>query len=138
VLTSPCPPLHASATRVFGADRHGLIRPGLAAQPAKQCHADTSGAKALRRQIADLTARQDRLITELEATDPGDRTFRERLRHRFDALETERPAKATQLATLEDSQDTEPVQEPKPRVPEQGSTAGALIRRDGAPWCCSG
>jgi hypothetical protein len=102
---------HVIATGVFGPERHALIQQGLVARPARQRLADTGRVEALRRQIADLTTRQDRLITELEATDPGDRTFRDRLRQRFDALETERADKATQLATLEDSQDAEPDQD---------------------------
>jgi len=48
-----------------------------------------------------LGARQDRLIAELETTDPADRAFRDRLRRRFDSLEAERTDKAAQLHDLD-------------------------------------
>src|SRR5205814_2749889 len=92
---------HVIATRVFGPDRHSLLRHGLAQRPSRQRHAEAAHADTLRQQIDDLTARQDRLITELETTDPADRAFRDRLRRRFDTLETERADKTRQLTELE-------------------------------------
>jgi hypothetical protein len=99
---------HVIATRVFGTERHALIRRGLADLPSKRQHADHARAQALGEQIADLTARQDRLITELETTDPADRTFRDRLRRRFDALEAERADKAAQLDALHADRKAQP------------------------------
>lgn len=54
-----------------------------------------------------LRARTDRG----ETTDPADRTFRERLRRRFDTLEAERATKATELDALEAVRDSEPTQD---------------------------
>jgi hypothetical protein len=88
---------HVIATRVFGPDRHAFLRHSLAQQPGRKQHADARRAETLTEQIDDLTARQDRLITELETTDPTDRGFRDRLRHRFDTLETERAEKTNLL-----------------------------------------
>jgi site-specific DNA recombinase len=89
---------HVIATRVFSADRHAYLRRGLAKVPSKRQEADTRRVAALREQIADLTARQDRLIEELETADGA---FRDRLRRRFDALEADRTAKLAQLHDLE-------------------------------------
>jgi site-specific DNA recombinase len=91
---------HVIATRVFGPDRHAHLRQGLAVLPDKQRQADTALRDGLRAQIEDLTARQDRLITELENTGPTDRAFRDRLRRRFDTLETERASLTAQLHDL--------------------------------------
>jgi hypothetical protein len=91
---------HVIATRVFGAERHVFLRQGLADQPAKRDEADARRTRSLRAQIADINARQDRLITELETTDASDRSFRDRLRRRFDSLESDRAAKEHQLAEL--------------------------------------
>ncbi|MGC9671425.1 hypothetical protein ACNTMW_33380 [Planosporangium sp. 12N6] len=102
---------HVIATRVFGPDRHALLRRGLAELPGKRQHADDRRAKALREQIDDLTDRQDRIITELETTDPADRVVRDRLRRRFDALEAECADKTAQLDALEAARDTEPQQD---------------------------
>ncbi|GII20857.1 hypothetical protein [Planosporangium mesophilum] len=44
-----------------------------------------------------------------ETTDPADRTFRDRLRRRFDTLEPERATKATELDALEAVRDSEPI-----------------------------
>ncbi|HKS99346.1 MAG TPA: hypothetical protein VJT31_07435 [Rugosimonospora sp.] len=62
-------------------------------------------------QIADPGRRQDRLIAELETTDPADRTFRDRLRHRFDALEAERADKAAQIQALEKERESTSAQD---------------------------
>jgi hypothetical protein len=102
---------HVIATRIFGPDRHALIQDGLAARPTKRQHADARHTQALREQIDDLTARQDRLITELETTDPTDRAFRDRLRRRFDTLETERTDKTAQLQALEATIRSDPEQD---------------------------
>jgi len=105
---------HVIATRVFGPDRHAILRHALAQRPSRQRHADTARAEALQTQIDDLTARQDRLITELETTDPADpadpadRTFRDRLRRRFDTLESERADKTRHLAELERTLTSQP------------------------------
>jgi DNA invertase Pin-like site-specific DNA recombinase len=56
--------------------------------------------RALQAQIDDLTARQDRLITELETTDPTDRAFRDRLHRRFDTLEAGRADATAELHDL--------------------------------------
>jgi hypothetical protein len=74
---------HVIATRVFSADRHAYLQRGLASAPTKRHEADTRRPEALRGQIADLTARQDRIIEELETADGA---FRDRLRRRFDTL----------------------------------------------------
>ncbi len=89
---------HVIATRVFGPDRHALLARGLAGLPNKRHDAEARRAASLRDQIADLTARQDRLIEELETADGA---FRDRLRRRFDALEADRAEKVTQLHDLE-------------------------------------
>jgi DNA invertase Pin-like site-specific DNA recombinase len=102
---------HVIATRVFGPDRHAYMARGLAALPDKERHADTARQNTLRTQIDDLTARQDRLITELENTDPTDRTFRDRLRRRFDTLETERANLSAQLHDLTEPRGPEPGQD---------------------------
>jgi len=102
---------HVIAARVFGPDRHAFLRHSLAQQPDRQQRADARRAETLREQIADLTARQDRLITELETTDPTDRVFRDRLRHRFDTLETQRADKTNQLAELENTLNSQPEQD---------------------------
>ncbi len=99
---------HVIATRVFGPDRRTFLRQALAQRPSRQRHAEATRAETLREQIDDLTARQDRLITELETTDPSDRTFRDRLRHRFDALESERADKTRQLTELEKTLTSQP------------------------------
>jgi site-specific DNA recombinase len=99
---------HVIATRVFGPDRAGFLRQALAERPSRQRHADATRAEALRDQIDDLAARQDRLITELETTDPADRAFRDRLRRRFDTLEAERDDKNRQLAELEKTLTSQP------------------------------
>lgn len=78
--------------------------------PGKQRTADNRRAESLRNQVADLAARQDRLIEELETTDPADRTFRDRLRRRFDTLETERADKTAQLHDLDSTTRTAPEQ----------------------------
>jgi hypothetical protein len=57
------------------------------------------------------SARQDRLITELENTDPTDRAFRDRLRRRFDTLETERAGLTAQLHDLTEPGGLEPAQD---------------------------
>lgn len=88
---------HVIATRVFGADRRAFIREGLARMKPDT---DSRRKALLQAQIDDLTARQDRLVTELETTDANDRAFRDRLRRRFDALETERAGKTAQLHDL--------------------------------------
>jgi len=95
------------ATHVFGPDRADHLRRGLAQMPARRQRAETQRAQVLRDQIADLTARQDRLIEELETADPADRTFRDRLRRRFDALETERTNRLSQLHDLEQAPTTQ-------------------------------
>jgi site-specific DNA recombinase len=102
---------HVIAARIFGPDRLALIRVGLAALPAKQHDADARRAQALRDEIDDLTSRQDRLIPELEITDPADRAFRDRLRRRFDTLEAVRSDKISQLDELEMATSTEPYQD---------------------------
>ncbi|HZN74507.1 MAG TPA: recombinase family protein [Micromonosporaceae bacterium] len=89
---------HVIATRVFGPDRHAFLLQGLAGLPSRRQRADTRRADGLRDQIADLTARQDRLIEELETAEGA---FRERLRHRFTALEADRADKLAQLHDLE-------------------------------------
>ncbi|GAA1814995.1 recombinase family protein [Planosporangium flavigriseum] len=104
---------HVIATRIFGPDRHALLRRELADRPGKQRLADAARADALREQIADLAARQDRLIVELETTNPADRAFRDRLRGRFDALEAERADKTAQLEALEAASHVEPEQDIK-------------------------
>jgi DNA invertase Pin-like site-specific DNA recombinase len=98
---------HVIATRVFSVDRHGYLRRGLAGAPSKRQEADTRRAAALREQIADLTARQDRLIEELETADGA---FRDRLRRRFDTLEADRNAKLAQLHDLDTTTAAEPEQ----------------------------
>jgi hypothetical protein len=92
---------HVIATRVFGPDRMAFLRHALAQRPSRQRHIEAARVEALREQIDDLASRQDRLIAELETTDPADRAFRDRLRRRFDTLETERTDKTAQLAELE-------------------------------------
>jgi hypothetical protein len=82
------------ATRVFGPDRHALLRRGLAGPPSKRRETETRRADALRDQIADLTARRDRLIEELETADGA---FRDRLRRRFEALEVDCADKLARL-----------------------------------------
>jgi len=99
---------HVIATRVFGPDRHAILRHALAQRPSRQRHAETARVEALREQIDDLTARQDRLITELETTDPTDPAFRHRLRRRFDTLEAERATKTAQLTELEKTLTSQP------------------------------
>jgi DNA invertase Pin-like site-specific DNA recombinase len=99
---------HVIATRVFGPDRMSFLRQALAQRPSRQRHADATRAEALRDQIDDLAGRQDRLITELETTDPADRAFRDRLRRRFDTLEAERDDKNRQLAELEKTLTSQP------------------------------
>jgi DNA invertase Pin-like site-specific DNA recombinase len=99
---------HVIATRVFGPDRHTYLQRGLAALPGKRQHAEHRRAQALREQIADIEARQDRLVAELETTDAGNRVFRDRLRRRFDALEAERADKAARLVELEAAAKAEP------------------------------
>jgi DNA invertase Pin-like site-specific DNA recombinase len=89
---------HVISTRVFGPDRHAYLRRGLTAQPDQRADSDTRRAATLQSQIDDLTARQDRIIEELETADG---TFRDRLRRRFDALEADRTAKLAQLHDLE-------------------------------------
>ena len=89
---------HVIATRVFSADRHAYLRRGLAGAPTKRQEAETRQLASLREQIADLTARQNRLIEELETADGS---FRDRLRRRFDTLEADRTTKLTQLHDLE-------------------------------------
>jgi len=96
---------HVIATRVFGADRRAFIREGLA---RKKPDTGSRRKALLRAQIDDLTARQDRLITELETAD--DRAFRDRLRRRFDTLEAERADKTAQLHDLETTAKAEPAQ----------------------------
>jgi len=88
-------------------DRRAFIRRGHAGAPNKRQEADTRRASSLREQIADLTARQDRLIEELETADG---TFRDRLRRRFDTLEADRTAKLAQLHDLETTAVVEPEQ----------------------------
>jgi hypothetical protein len=100
------------ATRVFGPDRHAHLRAGLAALPSRHQQAQTARRDALQAQIDDLVARQDRLITELETTDQADRAFRDRLRRRFDTLETQRADLTAQLHDLEHHVDDEPGGEP--------------------------
>jgi site-specific DNA recombinase len=102
---------HVVATRVFGPDRAALIGQALANEPSRQREVDDARAKALREQIADLTRRQDRLIAELETTDPADRSFRDRLRHRFDALDAEREDKTGQAHALEKERARIPAQD---------------------------
>jgi site-specific DNA recombinase len=102
---------HVVATRVFGPDRAALIRQALASEPSRHRADDDARTKVLGDQITDLARRQDRLIAELETTDPADRTFRDRLRHRFDALESERADKAAQIQTLERKRETMPAQD---------------------------
>jgi hypothetical protein len=99
---------HVIATRVFGPDRHTHLQRGLAGLPDKRQRAEHRRAEVLREQIADIEARQDRLVAELEMTDAGDRVFRDRLRRRFDALEAERADMATQLFELEAAAKVEP------------------------------
>jgi hypothetical protein len=60
-------------------------------------------AESLRDQIADLTARHDRPIEELETADGA---FRDRLRRRFEALEADRTDKLARLQDLEDETTT--------------------------------
>jgi DNA invertase Pin-like site-specific DNA recombinase len=98
------------ATHVFGPDRHAHLRRGLARMPNRRQDAATRRATALQAQIADLDARQDRLIEELETTDKEDRTLRDRIRRRFDSLETERTRKIAQLHDLERADTSEPDQ----------------------------
>jgi hypothetical protein len=99
---------HVIATRVFGPDRMAFLRHALAQRPSRQRHVEAARVEALRQQIDDLTGRQDRLIAELETTDPVDRAFRDRLRRRFDTLETERSDKARQLTELEKTLASQP------------------------------
>jgi DNA invertase Pin-like site-specific DNA recombinase len=99
---------HVIATRIFGPDRHALIREGLARRPGRQRRTEAARAEALQAQIDDLTARQDRLVAELETTDPADRAFRDRLRRRFDTLEAERADKDAQLTELEKTLTSQP------------------------------
>ncbi|MGE5827951.1 MAG: hypothetical protein ACM30G_06240, partial [Micromonosporaceae bacterium] len=68
------------ATYVFGADRHAYLGRALAGRPTQQ-HQDAAARRAdiLRAQLDDIATRQDRLIEELETTDPTDRTFQDRL-----------------------------------------------------------
>jgi hypothetical protein len=89
---------HVIATRVFGSDRHAYLRRGLAGAPNQRQETHTRRAASLRDQIADLAARQDRLIEELETADG---TFRDRLRRRFNTLEADRTSKLAQLHDLE-------------------------------------
>jgi hypothetical protein len=89
---------HVIATRVFSPDRHAYLQHGLANAPSKRREADARRAASLRDQIAELTARQDRLIEELETADGA---FRDRLRRRFDTLEADRAGKLAQLHDLE-------------------------------------
>jgi hypothetical protein len=65
----------------------------------------------MRSHVDNRAARQDRLIAELETTDSTDRAFRDRLRRRFDALETERADLVTQLQTLEEQLRARPDQD---------------------------
>jgi DNA invertase Pin-like site-specific DNA recombinase len=102
---------HVIATRVFGPDRHAFLHHGLANQPSRRQQADVARRTALQAQIDDLSTRQDRLIAELEDTDATDRAFRDRLRRRFDTLETERAGKTTQLHDLEHAKKTQPTQD---------------------------
>src|SRR5262249_7977721 len=80
------------ATHVFGPERLEYLQRSLTRPPT-----NPSRDESVRAQIADIVARQDRLIEELEATDGADLAFRERLRRPFDALEAERQRKAAQL-----------------------------------------
>jgi hypothetical protein len=101
-------PDHVIATRVFGPDRTSFLRQAFAQRPSRQRHTDATRAEALREQIDDLAARQDRLITELETTDPADRAFHDRLCRRFDTLEAERADKNRQPAELEKTLTSQP------------------------------
>jgi hypothetical protein len=87
---------HVIATRVFSADRHAYLQRGLASAPTKRQESDARRAASLRDQITDLTARQDRLIEELETADGG---FRDRLRRRFDTLEATAPPSSPNSTT---------------------------------------
>jgi hypothetical protein len=101
---------HVIATRVFSGDRHAFLRRGLAGVPSKRREAEARRAETLRDQIAELTARQDRLIEELETADGA---FRDRLRRRFDTLEADR---ATKLAHLHDLETATAAAEPEQAV----------------------
>jgi DNA invertase Pin-like site-specific DNA recombinase len=102
---------HVIATRVFGAERHTHLREGLANLPNRRHDAHARRHALLQAQIEDITARQDRLIAELEATHGDDRAFRDRLRRRFDTLETERATKTAELHALEQAAKQQPAQD---------------------------
>jgi hypothetical protein len=95
------------AEHIFGPDRQAHLRRGLARMPAQRKDAATRRTEALRRQIEDLAARQHRLIEELETTDAADRTYRDRIRRRFDALEAERSRKEREMDEMEQARPAE-------------------------------
>ncbi|MEO3810723.1 recombinase family protein [Sphaerisporangium sp. B11E5] len=90
--------------RVFGPERHALLAADLP-RSSHQAEADWQAkCQAMRRSLANLTRKQDRLITQIEESDPAsasDAVFSQRLRSRFAELEAERRGKAQVLAELE-------------------------------------
>ena len=88
------------AARVFGPDRQAHLHNQHTAEPRKKAEAHTRAIDAARRVLGDVTTRQDRLMAELEDTDPAQKTYRERIRHRFAELEDQRTQAAARLADL--------------------------------------
>jgi len=96
------------AERVFGPDRLAYYQAGIKAAPSAKAANDAQRAAALHHGIEDLTARQDRLLAQLETADPDDRAFTDRIRRRFDTLETERAKTMAKLEELEKTLNTQP------------------------------
>jgi hypothetical protein len=93
----------AIGERVFGPDRLTHLAAQHDAQPRELAadHARQTEAAATR--LAEIGARQDALMAELEDLDPTDptaKTWRDRIRARFTALETERADAAAHHAGL--------------------------------------
>jgi hypothetical protein len=96
------------AGRVFGPDRLAHYQAGIKAAPSAKAASDAQRAAALQHSIEDLTARQDRLLAQLETADPDDRAFTNRIRSRFAALEAERTSASDKLDELEKTLTAQP------------------------------
>ncbi|GIH99154.1 putative recombinase [Planobispora takensis] len=86
--------------RVFGPDRHALLAADLPATAHRAEDEWEARCKALKKGVAEITRKQDRLIAQIEDSD-GDAEFARRLRARFAELETDRRTRAEQLAEAE-------------------------------------
>ncbi len=86
--------------RIFGPHRHELLAAELPVSSDKAEQEWESRCKALKRSVADIVRKQDRLIAQIEDND-ADPEFSRRLQTRFSELENNRRAKSHELAEVQ-------------------------------------